>query len=138
MKTRLFQVSLVAVAGLGSLLLCCPVAAQGAGLGGAAGGKKAPAKAHFKGLAQELNLTAAQKQQLKPILREEAQKLKTLRVETGVTKRQKHAQLVQIHRDTLARIKGILTAEQLEKWQKLRAQHATRHQNKRHPPTAEL
>ena len=123
---------------LGGTLICCPLSAQGARLGTPTGGTNARAKAHFKGLAQELNLTAAQKQQLKPILREEAQKLKALRAETGVTKQQKRAELLQFRRDTLARIKGILTPEQLEKWQKLRAQHGTRHQKRRHPPAAGL
>ena len=68
-----------------------------------------PAKQRFKNLAEELKLTDQQKQQLKPILQDEAQKLKNLRAKTGLTKRQKHAQLNQIRQDPLARAKPILT-----------------------------
>ena len=61
-----------------------------------------------------------QKQQLKAILRDEAQNLKNLRAETGVAKRQRHAQVIQIRQDLAARIKAILTPEQYTKWQTLR------------------
>ncbi len=127
MKIRLSQLGLVAAAGLCGLLLCCPDAARGAALGVRADGKKAAAKAHFKSLAEELNLTAAQRQQLKPILREEVRKLKALRAETGVSRQQKRAELRQIRRDAQARIKEILTPEQIKKWHKLRAEVRGRH-----------
>ena len=120
---------------MGGLPGRCPVATQGAGLRGLAGGTNAPAKARFKNLAEELNLTAEQKQQLKPVLQDEAQKLRNRAVKTGVTKRQKHAQLLQqIRQDALAKIKAILTPEQVEQWRKLRAEMGGRHSLK-HPTT---
>jgi Spy/CpxP family protein refolding chaperone len=120
MKTQRSQVSLVAAVVLGGLLVCCPVATQGARLAHPAGGKGAPARERFQDIAAQLQLTEQQKQQLKAVLRDEAQNLKNLRAETGVAKRQRHAQLTQIRQDLAARIKAILTPEQYTKWQTLR------------------
>jgi len=76
-------------------------------------------------VAQELDLTKAQKQQLKPILQKEAQKLKALRADTSLSRQQKRQKLQQIRQDMVAKVKPILTPEQLDKWQKLRqATHA--------------
>jgi Spy/CpxP family protein refolding chaperone len=122
------QISLVAAVVLGSLLVCCPVATQGARLGGPAGGKNTLAKERFQDIAAQLQLTDQQKQQLKPILRDEAQKLKSLWAETGITKRQKHVQLNQIRQEFTAKVKAILTPEQFAKWQNLRGElRAQRH-----------
>ena len=120
MKTQRSQVSLVAAVVLGGLLVCCPVATQGARLANPAGGKGALAKERFQDLAAQLQLTEQQKQQLKAVLRDEAQNLKNLRAETGVAKRQRHAQFTQIRQDLVTRIKAILTPEQYTKWQTLR------------------
>ena len=120
MKTQRSQVSLVAAVVLGGLLVCCPVTTQGARLANPAGGKGALAKERFQDLAAQLQLTEQQKQQLKAVLRDEAQDLKNLRAETGVAKRQKHAQLIQIRQNLVARVKAILTPEQYTKWQTLR------------------
>lgn len=127
MNTRISRISLLAAVVLGGLLVCSPVTTQAANLGGPAGGKFARAKDRFQTIAAELQLTDQQKQQLKPILRDEAQKLKSLRAETGLAKRQKHVQLNQIRQDLVARIKPILTPEQFAKWQKLRGELRARH-----------
>ena len=113
---------------LGALVLGCPVRTQGASPAVSAGGQNAPARQRFQNLASELQLTDQQKQQLKPILRDEAQKLKNLRAQTGLSRRQKREQLKQIHKDLAARITPILTPAQLQEWQELRAQkHSRRH-----------
>ena len=111
---------MVAAVVLGGLLVCCPVATQGARLANPARGKGTQAKERFQDLAAQLQLTEQQKQQLKAVLRDEAQNLKNLRAETGAAKRQRHAQFTQIRQDLVARIKAILTPEQYAKWQTLR------------------
>ena|ERR1017187_6737064 len=122
MNARISPVSVIAAGLLGGLLVCCPMAAQSANLANAAGGKGAQAKERFQDLAAQLQLTAQQKQELKPILREEGQKLKNLWAETGTAKRVKHAQLKQIRQEFVARVKTILTPEQFAKWQTLRGE----------------
>ena len=123
---------------LGGLLICSPVATQAAKLGDSAGGKGALAKGRYQDIAAELQLTDQQKQQLKPILREEAQKLKSLRAQTDLTKRQKRVQLLQIRQDLLARIKPILTPEQLAKWQTLYGGTRARHHVESQPKATGL
>jgi len=81
-------------------------------------------------VAQELHLTKDQKQQLKPILQEEAKKLKALRPETGLSVQQKRQKLQEIRKDMVAKVKPILTPEQLEKWQKLRGERHAKHRPK--------
>ena len=78
-------------------------------------------------VAQELDLTKDQKQQLKPILQEEARKLKALRTETGLSRQQKRQKLQEIRQDMVAKVKPILTPEQLDKWQKLRGERHAKH-----------
>ena len=130
MKARISQASVVAVLMLGGLLVCCPMSVQGARLGNAAGGKGAQAKERFQDIVAQLQLTAHQKQELKPIPREEGQKLKALWAETGTAKRVKHAQLKQIHQEFVARVRAVLTPEQFAKWQTLRGELHAQHQIK--------
>lgn len=138
MNTRLSQIGVVAVVVLGALVLGWPVRTQAASLAVSAGGQNAPAKQRFQNLAAELQLTDQQKQQLKPIFRDEAQKLKNLRAQTGLSRRQKHAQLNQIRQDLLARAKPILTPAQLQKWQELRAQQRSWRHTSSQPPAPGL
>jgi periplasmic protein CpxP/Spy len=101
--------------------------ARGAKSRAAAGGQRAQVEKHMGKVAQELNLTADQKRQLKPTLQEEAQKVKALRADTGLSQQQKRQKLQEIRQDLLAKIKSILTPEQLAKWQQLRGEkHAKR------------
>ncbi len=117
-----------------AFLACGAVTRQGASVpGGAAGGRLAAAKDRFSRLAQALNLTDTQQQQLKAIFRDDGQKLKSLRAQTGLTLQQRRAQHRQIRQDLVARVKAVLTPEQCAKWLKLRAgAHA------RHHPTGQL
>jgi Spy/CpxP family protein refolding chaperone len=118
MNMKLSNLSLIAAV----LLACCAtVTAQGANTNAPAGGKHAQLKNRLQTIAAELSLTDDQKQQLKPILKDEAQKLKTLRADTSLDRAQKRAQRKAIRQDFVAKVKPILTPEQIEKWQSLRA-----------------
>ena len=119
MKTRLSQVGLVAGVVLGSLVVCCPVATQGATLF-----VYSDPDGMFTKVCRYF--PTEHYEQLKPIFRDEAQKLKNLRAQTGLSRWQKHAQLNQIRQDLLVRITPVLTPEQLQKWQELRGQNRSR------------
>ena len=71
-------------------------------------------------VAKELALTDDQKQQLKPILQAEAEKLKALRDDQSLTRPEKVEKLKTIREELLPQLMEILTPEQLAKWQKLR------------------
>ncbi len=73
-------------------------------------------------MSTALQLTPAQKQQIRPILMEEAPKLKALKSDTSMPPLQKMRQMRQIADDTDAKLKPILSPQQYEEWQQLRAQ----------------
>lgn len=66
-------------------------------------------------MAQQLNLTDAQKAKIKPILQDEAQQLKALRNDMSITRQQFRDKIQEIRQATRAKIEPILTPEQVTK-----------------------
>ena len=83
------------------------------------GGKRAEAKDRAATIADELGLSAEQKEKVKPILAAEREKLKGLK---DLTPEERRVKIKDVRKETAEKLKPILTAEQLEKWQKLREQ----------------
>ena len=79
--------------------------------------------AYFKQLAQNLNLTKDQEKQLRTTFKTEHQKLKALRQDSSLSKPDRRTQARAIHKDAMAKIKEILTPEQLAKWREYMRQH---------------
>lgn len=91
-----------------------------------AGGRREAIKGRLEMLAKQLDLTDAQKEKLKPILKDQAEQLKALRADTNMSRDDKMAKLKEIRESLNAQLKTILTPEQMEKWQKLRENMAKR------------
>jgi Spy/CpxP family protein refolding chaperone len=72
-------------------------------------------------IAEELNLTDQQKEKTKAIFQEEGRKLRQLRQDKELSREDKMAKVREIRRSIEGELKPILTAEQWEKWQKVRA-----------------
>lgn len=89
--------------------------------------RRAAIKERLQEIAKQLQLTDAQKEQLRPIFREEAQKVRQVRQDTTLTREQKRDQLKEIRQDLAAKVKPILTPEQLEKWKKIREERRAKH-----------
>ena len=85
-------------------------------------GNKSEIAAKLEKMAAALQLTPEQKQQIKPILVDEVPKLKALKADTSIPPMQKAMKLRQISEDTDAKLQPILTPEQNQKWQQMRAQ----------------
>ena len=83
---------------------------------------KSEVAAKLQKMAAALQLTPAQKQQILPILKEEAPKLQALKADTSLPPMQKAMRMRQIGEDTDAKLQPILTPEQYQKWQQMRAQ----------------
>ena len=66
-------------------------------------------------MSTALQLTPAQKQQIIPILKEEAPKMQAVKANTSLGPLQKAMQLKQISTDTDAKLKPILSPEQYQK-----------------------
>lgn len=91
--------------------------------GGAAGqGDRAEALQRLENMSAELKLTPEQKQQIRPILMEEAPKLKALKSDTSLGPMQKAMKMHQIADATDAKLKPILSPSQYQTWQQMRAQ----------------
>ncbi len=78
--------------------------------------------AKLEKMSAALQLTPAQKQQIKPILMAEAPKLKALKSDTSMPPLQKAMKMRQIGEDTDTKLQPILTPEQYQKWQQMRTQ----------------
>jgi Spy/CpxP family protein refolding chaperone len=93
----------------------------GQGANGAAG-DKAEVMQKLEKMSSALQLTPQQKQQVRPILMEEAPKLKALKSNTSLGPLQKAMQMRQIADATDAKLKPILTPQQYQTWEQMRAQ----------------
>jgi protein CpxP len=86
------------------------------------GEKGGQLKDRLQRMAEALQLTDAEKDQIKPILQGDMEKAKELRDDTSLTQEERRAKMKTIREDTAAKMKGILTPEQFTKWEQLRAQ----------------
>lgn len=73
----------------------------------------------LKTIAEKLQLTDVQKEQIKPILQAEAQKLKEIRKEI-LSKQEKAVKIREAKQVTSDKVKPILTEKQLEQWTEMR------------------
>ncbi len=82
-------------------------------------------------IARILDLTDDQKTKFKAAFEAEQQKIKALMTDQSLTKEDRHAQANQLREDLNTQLKGILTQEQLAKWQQI----ISHHRPGQHPPT---
>jgi len=71
-------------------------------------------------VAQQLNLTPAQKLKLIPILKAEAPKIEAIKTNTSLSPLQKMEQLKAVHDETDPQVKAILTSDQYQTLQRIR------------------
>ncbi len=116
------NIGMIACAALTFGLLTVQAAtAQTAGKAPHRGHHKFNADAHLDKMAKELNLTDAQKAQIKPILESEKSQIKSVRADKSLTKDQQKQKLVAIMKDSRAQILPILTPAQREQLKDIRA-----------------
>jgi periplasmic protein CpxP/Spy len=85
-------------------------------------GARAAVRQRLQEISKSLDLTNEQKQKLRPIFREQAGKLRELRDEKDLSRQDRLAKLKELRQGLDAKVKPILTPEQLEKWNKLRSE----------------
>jgi Spy/CpxP family protein refolding chaperone len=76
----------------------------------------------FKHIGQSLNLTQPQQDQLKPIFEKQRQQVQAIRQDTSLSQDQKKQKIDALRQDSQAQIKGILTPEQQQQWEQMKAQ----------------
>jgi hypothetical protein len=99
----------------------CSAAAQAQSNTGTKG-DLSEAVAKLEKISAQLQLTPAQKEQIKPILMEEAPKMKALKSNTTMPPLQKARQMREISDETDAKLKPILNPQQYAKWEQIRAE----------------
>jgi Spy/CpxP family protein refolding chaperone len=125
MKLKSLKNSLIAAVALSALVagsLAGSAQTTNSNAGAGQGEKVDQFKEHLRKVAEELQLTEAQKGEIKPILKAEFEKLKELRANTSLTPKERREQRNAIREDLAAKLKSILTPEQFTKWEQLRAQ----------------
>jgi hypothetical protein len=84
--------------------------------------QKGGAMSKAQAIAQQLNLTPQQKEQILPILADEVPKVNAIKNNNSLSKIQKIQQLRAIHQQTDPQMKAILSLEQYQKLQAIRQQ----------------
>jgi Spy/CpxP family protein refolding chaperone len=82
----------------------------------------------MKKVAEELGLTEDQKAKIKPIMQAQREKMQAVRANTSLAPEAMRAQMKQIMQDTQSQIRPILTADQIKKWDAMRAAAKERRQ----------
>ena len=73
-------------------------------------------------IKEDLKLTDAQVAKLKPLLQEEAKKIRALRDDTSLSPQDRRAKTRGIREASAPKLKEILTKDQYEQWDKMRTQ----------------
>ena len=110
---------------LGSLMALAPAsraADNDAKPGEAATPARGAVRDRLQQVAEQLKLTDDQKEKLKPIFKEQATKLRELRDNKDLSREDRMAKVKEIRESLAAKMKPILTPEQLDKWNKLRSE----------------
>jgi Spy/CpxP family protein refolding chaperone len=83
---------------------------------------KSEVTAKLQQMSKALQLSPEQEEKIKPILMEEAPKLQAIKSDTSLTPAQKMMQMRQVREATDTQLQPILTPEQQQKLQEMRAQ----------------
>ena len=103
-----------------AVAFCTPILSAQSNMGGQDNMSAAAAK--LEKMSAALQLAPAQKQQIRPILVEEAPKIKALKSDTSMPPLQKAMKMRQIAESTDAQLKPILNPGQYQKLQQMQAQ----------------
>lgn len=84
-----------------------------------------PAK-RLQWMSKKLNLTDEQKTKLQPIFQDEFQQMKAVREDTSLSREQKRGKMKQIHETFHPQVLAVLTPDQQQKLEQMRANRAAR------------
>jgi Spy/CpxP family protein refolding chaperone len=121
------KLSLIAAVAMGALAAGTTVTIAldtNAAPGSAHSQKAGHLRDQFQKIAEDLQLTDQQKEEARPIFKDFFEKAKGIRQDTSLDQPQRREQLKGLRQDVGTKLKGILTPEQLEKWQSMRQEHS--------------
>jgi Spy/CpxP family protein refolding chaperone len=85
-------------------------------------------------MAEKLNLSQAQQDQIKPLMQKQREQAKAIWQDNSLTQDQKRTKMQQLHQDTQAQLNSILTPDQQQQWQQMR-QNFRQHRHGQGPAT---
>jgi periplasmic protein CpxP/Spy len=125
-KMKRNKLGILAVLALGGLMACGPIARAddkptppAAGTDAPAATPRPPRGRGLQPILDKLDLTADQKEKVKPILADVREKMSGLR---DLSQEDRQAKMKEVMTDADAKLKEILTADQFTKYQELRKQ----------------
>ncbi len=85
------------------------------------GGPRQPMTAdqRLQRMSQQLNLSEAQQQQIKPILENESKQMQALRDDTSLSQDDRRSKMMQIRQESASQIKPILNADQQKQFDEM-------------------
>lgn len=95
-----------------------------------------PAKAHkhaaqnTKQILEKLNLTDEQKEKIKPLLKDQAEQMKTMNQDSSLSRADKRSKRKEIQEATNTKLKAIMSEDQFTQWEKLTSEARGGHRRK--------
>lgn len=74
-------------------------------------------------MSKQLNLTDEQRENIRPLLKHEVERIKEVRSNTELTQDQARRRIQMIRKNTRQKVAEILTPEQRKQWQEMRQEH---------------
>jgi Spy/CpxP family protein refolding chaperone len=87
-------------------------------------------------MAKKLNLSQDQQTQLKPIFEKQHEQAKAIKNDSSLTADQKKEKFQSLRQNTMAQVNNILTPEQQQQWQQMKAKHQHENHGESQPPAA--
>jgi periplasmic protein CpxP/Spy len=122
MKKSLFYVAAIFMLLAGSCAVyaqMAPSQEQGGGQWGRGQGQPMTADQRLQRMTQQLNLTDAQQQQIKPILENESKQMQALREDSSLSQDDRMSKMKQIRQESSSQIKPILNADQQKQFEEM-------------------
>ncbi len=120
MKMKVWQVALTIALLAGSTAVYAQMSPdQGGGSMGHGPHQMMTAEQRLQHLTQQLNLSDAQQQQIKPILENESKQMQALRQNSSLSQQDRMTQMTQIRQGTSEQIKSVLNADQQQKYEQM-------------------
>ena len=92
---------------------------QGGGQWGRGPGQPMTADQRLQRMSQQLNLSADQQQQIKPILENESKQMQALREDTSLSPDDRRSKMMQIRQESASQIKPILNVDQQKQFDEM-------------------
>jgi Spy/CpxP family protein refolding chaperone len=134
-KYRFFaSLTLTALLALGTLAWAqdsTPSGGQSNATSGTGTAENDPAENRVRHIADQLNLTPEQRDQIRPIVKQEAEQIQAVRNDNSLTPEQKQAKLREIHQTFRPQIAKVLTPEQKQKFKEMKEEGREHHRGMR-------